>query len=224
MPDTHLGHPTPVLLVKLRTKEISQNWTAAEANVLRSPQLGNRPMSGIVGEIDGVVFSLSNSSKDLGEIRPENTHDHGACVADAVAAAETRLSLAAANLTPLRRQVLELICASHVPVGAYDLLARLGREREGRAAPPTIYRALDFLLEHGLIHRINSLNAYVACFGPHRPHDACLLICERCRAVEEIEAEALRRAIEKQAVGAGFDVRGQTIEVTGLCRTCGTQA
>ena len=146
-------------------------------------------------------------------------HDHDACVADAVTAAEARISASEARLTPLRRRVLELVCESHSPVGAYDVLARLGGER--KAAPPTVYRALDFLMEHGLIHRINSLNAYVACFGPHRPHDACLFICERCRTVEESDAPALRRAIDREASDTGFNVRRQTIEISGLCRACG---
>lgn len=147
-------------------------------------------------------------------------HDHTSCVAEAVAAAEALAVRSAVRLTPLRRRVLELVCESHRPVGAYDLLSRLGAERKTRAAPPTVYRALDFLMEQGLIHRINSLNAYIACFGPHRPHDACLFICERCRTVEESEAFALRRAINAQAGDRGFHVTGQTIEVTGLCRAC----
>ena len=152
--------------------------------------------------------------------RAEPKHDHGTCMADAVAAAEARMTASDARLTPLRRRVLELVCESHSPVGAYDLLARLGGERNARAAPPTVYRALDFLMEHGLIHRINSLNAYVACFGPHRPHDACLFICERCRTVEESEAAGLRRAIDREAADAGFSVQRQTIEITGVCRAC----
>ena len=151
-------------------------------------------------------------------------HDHDACMADAVAAAEVRTTQSEARLTPLRRRVLELVCESHVPVGAYDLLARLEGERNGRAAPPTIYRALDFLMEHGLIHRITSLNAYVACFGPHRPHDACLFICERCRTVEESEAPGLQRAIEREAAGGGFRVRSQTVEISGVCRACSEAA
>ena len=163
---------------------------------------------------------MSNEIRKTAQIRSQNKHDHAACVAEAVAAAETRALEAAARLTPLRRHVLELICASHVPVGAYDLLERLGLERNAKAAPPTVYRALEFLLAHGLIHRINSLNAYIACFGPHRPHDACLLICETCRAVEEIGAEQLRRAIDRQAATAGFSVHARTIEVTGVCRGC----
>lgn len=147
-------------------------------------------------------------------------HDHTSCVAEAVAAAEALTAASAVRLTPLRRRVLELVCESHRPVGAYDLLSRLGGERKTKAAPPTVYRALDFLIEQGLIHRINSLNAYVACFGPHRPHHACLFICERCRTVAESEALALRRAIDAQAADRGFHVTGQTIEVTGLCRAC----
>ena len=150
---------------------------------------------------------------------PEAKHDHDVCVADAVAAAEARIGATAAKLTPVRRRVLELICASHLPVGAYQLMDQLGGAKQ-RAAPPTVYRALDFLMAHGLIYRINSLNAYVACFGPHRPHDACLLICEKCRTVEEIEAEGLKRTIHRKASDAGFEVSGQTIEATGLCRTC----
>jgi Fur family transcriptional regulator, zinc uptake regulator len=144
-------------------------------------------------------------------------------MAEAVAIAEARLKASEARLTPLRRRVLELVCESHSPVGAYDLLARLRGERNARAAPPTIYRALDFLMEHGLIHRINSLNAYVACFGPNRPHDACLFICETCRMVEEREADGLRRAIDREASDAGFRVQRQTIEISGVCRVCATR-
>lgn len=159
-----------------------------------------------------------------GEARYPVKHDHGVCVSDAVAGAEMRASEAAVRLTPLRRRVLELICASHKPVGAYDLMDRLGGERARRAAPPTVYRALDFLMAHGLIHRINSLNAFVACFGPHRPHDACLFICERCKTVAECDAPSVKRAIQRTASDTGFDVRGQTIEVTGLCRPCALAA
>src|SRR5690606_5765404 len=89
-------------------------------------------------------------------VRNDQHHDHGSCVADVVATAERRASSSGGRLTPLRRTVLELISASHKPVGAYDLLDQLVRERKGRAAPPTVYRTLDFLLGCGLIHRIAS--------------------------------------------------------------------
>jgi len=147
-------------------------------------------------------------------------HDHWLCIADAVAAAEARVAAAGGRMTPLRRLVLELVCVSHKPVGAYDLIGEIARERNNRAAPPTVYRTLDFLMDHGLIHRIASLNAYVACFGPRRPHDACLFICEQCRTVEESEAPGVAQAIGRTAAAAGFSIRGQTIEVTGLCRAC----
>jgi Fur family transcriptional regulator, zinc uptake regulator len=152
------------------------------------------------------------------------SHDHRLCIADTVAAAEARITESGARVTPLRRLVLELVCASHTPVGAYDLIGKLERERKSRTAPPTVYRTLDFLLDHGLIHRIASLNAYVACFGPQRPHDACLFICERCRTVDESEVAGLAQAIGRKAASTGFDVRGQTIEVTGICRACAEDA
>jgi Fur family zinc uptake transcriptional regulator len=163
---------------------------------------------------------MSKEIRKTATIRSENNHDHASCVAGAVAAAEAQERAGAARLTPMRRRVLELICDSHVPVGAYELLDRLAAGGQARAAPPTVYRALDFLMAHGLIHRINSLNAYVACFGSRRPHDACLFICERCRTVAESEAQAVRKAIDRKAADSGFAVRGQTIEVTGLCRAC----
>jgi Fur family zinc uptake transcriptional regulator len=180
--------------------------------------IGAQGLSGIL-PADGSAV-LSEPSKKAAAVAAAVPHNHEACMADAVAAAEARILASAARLTPLRRRVLELVCESHTPVGAYDLLERLKDERRARAAPPTVYRALDFLMEHGLIHRINSLNAYVACFGPHRPHDACLFICERCRTVDESEAQGLRRAIDRKAADSGFSVRAQTIEVTGLCRAC----
>jgi len=147
-------------------------------------------------------------------------HDHGLCIADTIAAAETRVTAAGGRMTPLRKLVLELVCASHTPAGAYDLIGKLERTRSARAAPPTVYRTLDFLMNHGLIHRIASLNAYVACFGPRRPHDACLFICERCRTVDESDVAGLAQAIERKAASTGFSVRGRTIEVTGVCRAC----
>ena len=151
-------------------------------------------------------------------------HDHETCVADAVAAAEARVNEARVRLTHIRRRVLELVCASHRPIGAYELINQLGAERPGATAPPTVYRALDFLMAQGLIHRINSLNAYVACFGPHKPHEACLLICEKCRSVVEFDAHSVRQAVARKAADTGFDVRTQIVEVTGVCRRCQGQA
>ena len=96
-------------------------------------------------------------------------HDHRVCVKDALEQATAICAKRGARLTPIRRRVLELIWASHKPSGAYDILEALSQESRGkRIAPPTVYRALDFLLEQGLIHRLESLNAFIGCPHPMR--------------------------------------------------------
>jgi Fur family zinc uptake transcriptional regulator len=150
---------------------------------------------------------------------PKEGHDHDRCVDDALAAAEQRCARRAAALTPLRRRVLELVWQSHGPVRAYDLLDRLRAERRG-AAPPTVYRALDFLLGQGLIHRIESLNAYVGCSDPDRKHGGQFLICGRCGTVAELDDDDIARAVAGRARALGFAVERQTIEVMGLCPRC----
>ena len=125
-----------------------------------------------------------------------------------------------ARLTRLRRRVLELVWQGHAAVKAYDLLAELDRkERRGRSRP-TVYRALDFLMAHGLVHRLESLNAYVGCPQPEAPHDGQFLICEACGQVSEFEAPAIQSAIAMQAADLGFAVGQQTVEVHGVCRGC----
>ena len=113
----------------------------------------------------------------LAPFKPKN-HDHEKCVAEAIAAAEARCARDGRSFTPLRRRVLELVWSSHGPVGAYELLDELRAERRG-AAPPTVYRALDFLMGNGLIHRIESLNAYVGCGSPDQ-RDTCRNVGVRC--------------------------------------------
>ena len=154
---------------------------------------------------------------------PQEGHDHGRCVEDALAAAGLRCTRDAASLTPLRRRVLELVWQSHGPVRAYDLLDRLRAERRS-AAPPTVYRALDFLLAHGLIHRIESLNAYVGCSDPDRKHGGQFLICRSCGTVAELDDDGIARAVAERARALGFGVERQTIEVMGLCPGCAAGA
>ncbi|HJN03898.1 MAG TPA: transcriptional repressor [Alphaproteobacteria bacterium] len=146
-------------------------------------------------------------------------HDHGDCVGAAMGAAEEICRARGLRLTARRRRVLELIWQQHRPVGAYDLLERLRRER-GRAAPPTVYRALDFLRENGFVHRIESLNAYVGCGAPGARHSGQFLICRRCRAVAELDDTGIAEMIDARARAAGFEATGQTIEVSGLCPQC----
>ena len=150
---------------------------------------------------------------------PGSNHDHDRCVRRALARAEQVCGERKARLTPIRRRVLELVWSSHRPVLAYDLLDSL-RDEQRRAAPPTVYRALDFLLDLGLIHRLESLNAFVGCEDPERSHDGQFLICDACRRVAEIDAPEIGRAVDRNATGAGFEVRRRVIEVRGLCRSC----
>lgn len=152
---------------------------------------------------------------------PQADHDHRRCVAEAVAAAERLCTQKGARLTALRRRVLELVWASHAPIGAYDLLRLLSQEHEG-AAPPTIYRALDFLLEHGLIHRIESLNAFVGCAEPAEAHAGQFLICDDCGTAAELHDERINRAIAKGAAELGFEIERRTVEVRGRCPDCQT--
>ena len=130
-----------------------------------------------------------------------------------------------ATLTPLRRQVLDLVLQAEAPVGAYALLDRLKESRPG-AAPPTVYRALDFLLEHGLIHKLERLNAYIGCADAghrhahdhHHPHQ--FLICRRCGATAEITDHGVAHAIEAAARRAGFTLAEATVEIEGTCARC----
>jgi len=124
-----------------------------------------------------------------------------------------------ATLTPLRRQVLELVLEADAPVGAYALLDRLKASRPG-AAPPTVYRALDFLIENGLIHRIERMNAFVGCSHPGEAHRGFFLICAECGNAEEMEGEGVSATIADAASSRGFTAREMTLEVTGVCSEC----
>ena len=146
-------------------------------------------------------------------------HDHENCVDGALDRAAQLCAVRGARLTELRRDVLRLIWRGHEPVGAYALLEALRRSDPG-AAPPTVYRALEFLTEHGLIHRIESLNAYVGCAQPERPHVSQFLICGACSAAAELDDPRIADAVLRRASELGFVVERQTIEVRGLCPRC----
>jgi Fur family zinc uptake transcriptional regulator len=150
---------------------------------------------------------------------------------EALDRAEALCARRGAQLTELRRQVLRLVLEADQPVGAYALLDRLKAERAG-AAPPTVYRALDFLLEQGLIHKVERLNAFVGCAdaldhpadcGCEAEHDHPhqFLICSRCGAAAEISDPVVSRALEQAAARAGFRLARATVEIEGLCGKCG---
>jgi Fur family zinc uptake transcriptional regulator len=146
-------------------------------------------------------------------------HDHEACIGTALDRAARLCARRGVRLTPLRRRVLELVWRGHAPVGAYDILALLSAET-GPVAPPTVYRALEFLQAHGLVHRIESLNAYFGCERPDAAHGGQFLLCTECGAAAELDrgdiADAARRAAER----LGFVVERQTIELRGRCPRC----
>lgn len=152
---------------------------------------------------------------------PRRGHDHDHCVAAALSAAETVCAAAGERLTPIRKRVLELVWGSHRPIGAYAILDRL--KDDGRsAAPPTVYRALDFLLERGLIHRIESLNAFVGCAHPGESHLVQFLICRSCGMTAELDDRRLGNAIGRSAAEQGFAIQSRVVELSGLCRACQT--
>jgi Fur family zinc uptake transcriptional regulator len=146
-------------------------------------------------------------------------HDHDHCVEEALDRADALCATQGARLTELRRAVLELVWRGHEPVGAYALLDALKRSHPN-AAPPTIYRALEFLAARGLIHRIESLNAYIGCDHPERPHEGQFLICAKCSNAAEIDDPGVARALSRSATGLGFAVTHQTVELSGLCPSC----
>ena len=148
-------------------------------------------------------------------------HNHRQCVIDAVTEAADVCQRRGARLTDLRKRVLELIWSSHQPIGAYAVLDALRAERSG-AAPPTVYRALDFLLEHGLVHRIESLNAFIGCNQPSRTHGGQFLICSTCGDAVEMDDGRIDKAIHLSAADAGFAVRSRVVEAVGLCPHCQT--
>jgi Fur family transcriptional regulator, zinc uptake regulator len=146
-------------------------------------------------------------------------HDHPN-VATRLAEAETLCANSGARLTPLRKEVLELILTATGPVGAYDLLAKIKSESDRPAAPPTVYRSLDFLLEKGFIHRLTSINAYIPCCHPREGHQAAFLICTKCKAVTEASAQGLIQQLQDLADSDQFQAQHSIIEISGICQQC----
>jgi Fur family transcriptional regulator, zinc uptake regulator len=151
---------------------------------------------------------------------PAPNHDHHRCSADALDRAEARCAERAQRLTPTRRQVLEVLLSSHKPLGAYEIIDRAA-ESGSRHAPITIYRALDFLIENGLAHRIESRNAFIGCVHRHDLGDLTVfLICERCGEVGEAPSQQMANSLKAAARAAGFTPKAPVIEITGICAHC----
>ncbi len=150
---------------------------------------------------------------------PPAPHDHQNCVSDAMATAEALCRQRGLRFTRIRHRVLELVWGSHKPVGAYDILDALNKGGQ-KAAPPTVYRALEFLIEADLVHRLDSLNAFVGCPDPSSSHTGQFLICRACRSVAELDDTDINRLVQQKAGDLGFSAVHQMLEIQGLCRTC----
>lgn len=153
------------------------------------------------------------------EAFPTAGHDHGGCVRALLARAERRCAEGKVRLTPQRRRVLEIVASGHTALGAYDILGQM-RGGGRLPAPAAVYRALDFLLQQGLIHRVESRNAYVACLAGDERHRAQFLVCEGCGRVAELNSPLIEGAISTGAAAADFTVITPVVEISGLCHAC----
>ena len=151
---------------------------------------------------------------------PAPDHDHGRCAADAIAHAEQVCRQRSQKFTPIRRLVLKALLSSHRPLGAYEVIEELAKSMP-RPAPITVYRALDFLIENGLVHRIESRNAFLACAHDHdEAAMVAFLICERCGLVGEIPAAPVAQSLTASARATGFAPNMSVVEITGVCAHC----
>jgi len=151
---------------------------------------------------------------------PAPDHDHGRCAAEGIAHAERICQARAQKFTPIRRQVLNALLASHRPLGAYEIIDAVAASMP-RPAPITVYRALDFLMANGLVHRIESRNAYLACAHGHdEAAMVAFLICDRCGSVGEIPAAPVAQSLGLAARATGFAPKLSVVEITGVCAHC----
>ncbi len=162
-----------------------------------------------------------NKSRVISPFKPDN-HAHGECLKSALDAAKLQCTNKGMRLTPLRQRVLELVWQNHEPVKAYDILDALKQEKAS-SAPPTVYRALDFLQQQGLVHKIESLNAYIGCGHPFESHSSQFFICQRCGSVAELDDTNVNRLIDSIANELKFTIEHEHIEIKGHCQNCVTK-
>lgn len=157
---------------------------------------------------------MSPSSTSGGD-RPQG----GPPLAEALCAAEHLCANRGARLTPQRRAVLEQVLASERPLSAYAILDRL-RDLGYKPAPPMVYRALDFLVQNGLVHKLESIHAFVGCNHPDHPHVGQFLICSHCGEVREIERPDVLECLHSAEESVGFRTERTVVELLGTCAQC----
>jgi len=159
-----------------------------------------------------------NKNKLISPFKPAR-HKHQECLQSAITAAKRHCEASGIRLTPLRQRVLELVWQNHEPVKAYDILDELKQDHSS-SAPPTVYRALDFLQEEGLVHKIESLNAYVGCGNPKEFHRSQFFICHDCGSVAELDDTDIRDLLQEKAYQFGFKIDDEMVEIKGHCQEC----
>lgn len=147
------------------------------------------------------------------------THDHQRCAHRAMAQVKEACATSGLRLTEARRRVMEILLEEHRAFGAYDILERLKADGYG-SQPPLVYRALEFLVAHGFAHRLERLNAFMACAHPGPDHQAMFLICEGCNHVAEAPLDALDAPIQAAGQKLGFRVNAASVEILGTCPEC----
>lgn len=150
-------------------------------------------------------------------------HDHKSCTGDVMERIDEMVAGAGLRLTPVRRRTLEILLEEHRAMGAYDVLERLAADGFGNK-PPVAYRALEFLVENGMAHRIRRLNAFMACMSPGRDHAPLFFICSKCDMVAEAPGEPTMKTIKTAAKNIGFEVERTNVETVGICPGCRAKA
>ena len=147
------------------------------------------------------------------------THDHAGCITSALAAAEAHCASGGLRFTPVRRQALEILLQEHRAIGAYEMLDKLRAAGFG-SQPPVAYRALEFLVANGFAHKIERLNAFIACAHPGAVHSPAFMICRMCQSVAEAQSAPSRSALGDAARAAGFQIERTMVEAEGICPSC----
>ncbi|KIN74963.1 putative ferric uptake regulator FUR family [Sulfitobacter noctilucae] len=146
-------------------------------------------------------------------------HDHGSCISVGLAAAEAHCSAEGLRFTPVRRKTLEILLQEHRAIGAYEMLDRL-RDAGFGSQPPVAYRALEFLVANGFAHKIERLNAFIACAHPGVDHSPAFMICRLCDSVAEAQSSPARGALGEAARATGFEIERTVLEAEGICPVC----
>ena len=146
-------------------------------------------------------------------------HSHSKCISTALKRADSLCSKRNIRFTPIRKKVLSLILEQHMPIKAYDILAKLS-DADHIEKPPTVYRALEFLLDNQLIHKIDSSNSYIACEFDHKQHESQFLVCDNCNEVMELQEPLLSSALTETSESKGFITRQSHVEIHGVCADC----